>query len=49
VYGARSRFLTDRLLATMDTAFHGRPETASKPGTPASRKIDVANRLKEMW
>jgi len=49
VYGARSRFLTERLLATMDTAFHGRPEAASRPGTRASRKIDVANRLKEMW
>ena len=30
VYGARSRFLTDSLLATMDTAFHGRPESSGR-------------------
>jgi DNA helicase-2/ATP-dependent DNA helicase PcrA len=49
VYGARSRFLTDSLLATMDTAFHGRPDTRSHHAPRTSKKLDIAGRLKEMW
>ena len=50
VYGARSRFMTDALLATMDQRFAGRPENQS--GTfrvRSNRQIDVASRMREMW
>ena len=50
VYGARSRFMTDRLLDTMDSRFVGRPEA---PGAAfrvrSDRKIDVGARMREMW
>ena len=49
VYGARSRFMTDRLLATMDTAFHGRPEVMPRLAPRTSKKVDVSSRLREMW
>jgi DNA helicase-2/ATP-dependent DNA helicase PcrA len=49
VYGARSRFMTDRLLATMDKAFHGRPAASSRLAPRSNKKIDVAGALKEMW
>ncbi|MEX0975688.1 MAG: ATP-dependent helicase [Woeseia sp.] len=49
VYGAKSRFMTERLAGTMKRRFHGRPES-SLPVTPrSSRQIDVAGRLREMW
>jgi DNA helicase-2/ATP-dependent DNA helicase PcrA len=50
VYGARSRFLTDSLLATMKACFHGRKE--SQPGWQAPRsnkQLDVGARMREMW
>lgn len=50
VYGARSRFMTDNVLATMQKEFHGRPE--SRAGGLVSRtdkRIDVAGRMREMW
>ena len=49
VYGARSRFMTDRLMASFDERFFGeaaRPRSL-KPMT--DRKIDVQGALKEMW
>lgn len=50
VYGARSRFLTDALLATMDKRFEGRPESqASQFRMRSDRQIDVAARMREMW
>ncbi len=49
VYGARSRFMTDRLLSTMDKAFHGRPAANSRLAPRSNKKIDVAGALKEMW
>lgn len=50
VYGARSRFMTDRLMQTVQACFHGRAE----PGTArlASRtgkQLDVAGRMRDMW
>jgi DNA helicase-2/ATP-dependent DNA helicase PcrA len=50
VYGARSRFVTDELLATMQQCWHGRrdhalDEAAARPGPT----IDVAARMREMW
>ncbi len=50
VYGARSRFMTDALLATLDQRFAGRPENQS--GTfrvRSNRQIDVASRMRDMW
>lgn len=50
VYGARSRFLTESLLATMKASFHGRAEAASGGQQVTSNKrLDVPSRLREMW
>jgi DNA helicase-2/ATP-dependent DNA helicase PcrA len=50
VYGARSRFMTDRLLKTMQVRFHGRTEpTTARPNPGSARQIDVAGRMRDMW
>ncbi len=50
VYGARSRFMTDNLLATMDRRFQGRPEAqAGRFSVRSDRQIDVAARMREMF
>jgi len=50
VFGARSRFMTDALLATMERQFHGVPADGSRPGRPATgRRIDAAARMRDMW
>ena len=50
VYGARSRFMTDTLLKTMETAFFGRSESSADRLAPRSNKqLDVAARLREMF
>jgi len=50
VYGARSRFITDALLATMHRSFHGRAESApGRLGPRTNKHIDVAARVREMW
>ena len=50
VYGARSRFMTDRLLATLDQRFAGRSESEDAAFRVRSDKqIDVASRMREMW
>jgi DNA helicase-2/ATP-dependent DNA helicase PcrA len=50
VYGARSRFMTDNLLATMDAQFQGRNEaTAGRLGPKTNKRLDVASRMLEMW
>jgi len=50
VYGARSRFMTDNLLATMDARFQGRNEaTADRLGPKTNKRLDVGSRLLEMW
>jgi DNA helicase-2/ATP-dependent DNA helicase PcrA len=51
VYGGRSRFLTDKVLKTLEaTAFHGSRATGDalteEGGDPA---LDISARLKEMW
>ena len=50
VYGARSRFVTEPLLETMQQCWHGRSE-ASETTSPRSsdRQLDVAARMREMW
>ncbi len=50
VYGARSRFMSDSVLSTMQKVFHGRPE--ARGGGLESRsdkRIDMATRMREMW
>lgn len=50
VYGARSRFMTDPMLATMDKRFAGRPEAESgQANVRSNRRIDVAARMRDMW
>jgi DNA helicase-2/ATP-dependent DNA helicase PcrA len=50
VYGARSRFLTEPLLLTMEKCFRGRPELAAGQLRPSSdRQLDVAAKMREMW
>lgn len=50
LYGARSRFVTDAVLATFEQAFHGQPSPAGPPSTTSSaRRVDVASRLRDMW
>ncbi len=50
VYGARSRFVTNRLLKTMHRRFHGRPD-AKRGGlrSVSDKRIDVASRVRDMW
>ena len=50
VYGARSRFVTDGLLETMQQSWHGRDESrgAIQP-VGNERRLDVAQRMREMW
>jgi DNA helicase-2/ATP-dependent DNA helicase PcrA len=50
VYGARSRFITDKLMQTMQAGFHGRSETSSNYLRPRSNKqLDVQYQLRDMW
>jgi len=50
VYGARSRFVTDELLQTLEPCWSGRRETEGcrRPALPA-RQLDIASRMREMW
>jgi DNA helicase-2/ATP-dependent DNA helicase PcrA len=50
VYGARSRFLTEALLQTMQPCFHGRTEHgAQRQQITSSKRLDVAGHMREMW
>lgn len=50
VYGARSRFLTDSLLGSMQSAYRGRTEAGGGRQRPQSdKRVDVAARMREMW
>ena len=50
VYGARSRFMTDRLLATFEQRFAGRSGDESGAFRVRSdKRIDVAARMRQMW
>ena len=50
VYGARSRFMSDAVLATTDRRFAGRSQDgAGRFGPRPEKRIDVAARLREMW
>ncbi len=50
VYGARSRFLTEPMLATMEACFRGREESQGRyPSSRSSKQLDVGARMREMW
>ena len=50
VYGARSRFMSDRLLGTMENRFAGRSENeGSAFRVRSDKQIDVAERMRKMW
>jgi len=50
VYGARSRFMTERLLQSMEQRFAGRRDArAGQFADKSDRRIDVAARMREMW
>lgn len=50
VYGARSRFMTDKLMEQMLPGFYGRNETGSSRLAPrTNKKIDVGEKLRNMW
>ena len=50
VFGARSRFLTDPMLATMQREFRGRDEATGNRQMPRSdKRLDVATRIRDMW
>jgi DNA helicase-2/ATP-dependent DNA helicase PcrA len=50
IYGARSRFLTEALMATMDACFKGRPEGVNgRIHEHSPTCIDAAARMREMW
>ena len=50
VYGARSRFLTDPLLETMERRYFGRRgASGSAQWGRSDKRLDVASRMREMW
>ena len=49
VYGARSRFMTDALLQTMEKRYQGRRESRTGLRSVTDKKIDVQRQLREMW
>lgn len=50
VYGARSRFMSEKLLATMEKNFQGRPESdCTRFKARSERRIDVNARMRDMW
>lgn len=49
VYGARSRFMTDALMRTMEKRYQGRRESRTGLRSVTDKKIDVQRQLREMW
>jgi DNA helicase-2/ATP-dependent DNA helicase PcrA len=50
VYGARSRFMSETLLATMKKEFRGRKDSEDgQLGRRSGKRIDVGARMREMW
>ncbi|MEM1440138.1 MAG: ATP-dependent helicase [Pseudomonadota bacterium] len=49
VYGARSRFMTEAVMATLASARHGRPEGVGDRGGRPAATVDVAAQLRDMW
>jgi DNA helicase-2/ATP-dependent DNA helicase PcrA len=50
VHGARSRFLTDAVLARFErVTWPAQPDQAAAGSQAAGPRIDVASRLRDMW
>jgi DNA helicase-2/ATP-dependent DNA helicase PcrA len=49
VYGARSRFITDNLMQTMQAGFHGRSESSNRFLPRSNKQLDVKSQLRDMW
>jgi DNA helicase-2/ATP-dependent DNA helicase PcrA len=50
VYGGRSRFITEKVLAAVDqSAFHGSREAEVGLANEKTATLDVANAIKDMW
>jgi DNA helicase-2/ATP-dependent DNA helicase PcrA len=50
VFGARSRFLTPAVLATLEaTPFEGAPAQEEARLSATAARVDVASKLKSMW
>ena len=49
VYGARSRFIDDAMMTTMEARFHGGAEPGTGAKTRPAEVIDVAARMRNMW
>ncbi|MEM8548534.1 MAG: ATP-dependent helicase, partial [Pseudomonadota bacterium] len=49
VYGARSRFMTDRVQETLASAFHAHAGAAADALAATGVSVDVAERLRQMW
>ncbi|HUG99415.1 MAG TPA: ATP-dependent helicase [Gammaproteobacteria bacterium] len=49
VYGARSRFIDEAMLASMEQRFHGAADAHARSVTRPAEVIDVASRMRSMW
>ena len=49
VYGAKSRFLTDAVAATLDETFFANPAAADVSRRKVDVRVDVARSLRDMW
>jgi hypothetical protein len=50
VYGGRSRFISEKVLKTMEpAAFHGAQLGDTPLGDARTSTLDVSARLKDMW
>ncbi|HEX5786687.1 MAG TPA: ATP-dependent helicase [Woeseiaceae bacterium] len=49
VYGARSRFVSEKLLATFAPRYAGADAAAGPGHSRSATRIDVASRLRDMW
>ena len=49
VYGAKSRFMTDKVLAAFRHVTHGHARAAELAGAAGDAQVDVQGQLKDMW
>jgi DNA helicase II / ATP-dependent DNA helicase PcrA len=49
VYGARSRFIDDAMMACLEKRFHGAPEGRGVGSARPTEVIDVAARMRSLW
>ena len=49
VYGARSRFIDERMMNCLEQRFHGGAERNGRAGSRPNEMIDVGARMRSMW